>query len=424
MHKRAAAVVGMMWIVACGRPPEVVLPPAVTEPGEPVGASVSALIGAAGGTLSTPDGRLSLRFPAGALSADTTVRIQPITNTSPGGVGVAYLLEPEGQTFAAPVELTLHYGDADVEGSAPAFLSWSVQQPDGTWLTMDSSLDEGKKTRTVSTTHFSRWSAGIDILVRPTLAKVKTGYTQRLDVLTCRTTIGAKPRYVCSSTTTTFAANILGDWSVNGVPGGNTTVGTVRGPEFADYTAPQEVPSPSRVTLTATVTDSQGKLTAPLVAHVDVVDAKDYGGRYEFQQSQGSGVVTGSADFLWKRTRSTGDTASYVAEGTLNAHYAFSDCDPVDVIMQLDDSSSLTLYTATNIAFPRQHQFFLSAGAKAVTMNCGTPRKGTSTDLVLGFAVGVCNAPPFARWVDESVLSGDEDCNNTKSHWRFELFSP
>jgi hypothetical protein len=110
-------------------------------------------------------------------------------------------------------------------------------------------------------------------------------------VLTCRTTIGAKPRYVCSSTTTTFAANILGDWSVNGVPGGNTTVGTVRGPEFADYTAPQEVPSPSRVTLTATVTDSQGKLTAPLVAHVDVVDAKDYGGRYEFQQSQGSGVV-------------------------------------------------------------------------------------------------------------------------------------
>ncbi|MFZ5446062.1 MAG: hypothetical protein ACOZQL_39080 [Myxococcota bacterium] len=424
MHTRLVTAVVLVLAVSCGRPEEVVLPAAVTELGTPVGTPTSGVIGAAGGTLRTPDGRLEVRFPAGAVTSDTTVRIQPITNTSPGGVGTAYLLEPEGQTFGAPVELTLHYGDADVEGSAPEFLSWSLQQADGTWLTLDSTLDPAAKTRTVTTTHFSRWSPSLDIVVLPTLAKVKTGATKRFEVQTCRADVGTKWRYVCTPTWTTFAARVLGDWTVNGIAGGNATVGTVLGPEKVDYTAPNEVPNPSRVTLSATVTNSQGKLTAPLVMHVDIVGAKDYGGRYEFTQQQGDRVLTGSADLFWKRVESKPDTAGYTPTGQVDAHYTFSDCDPIDVVLQPDPSSKLQIYTEKNLALPKQHQFTLNASAANVTLSCGTPRKAVTTTLVLGFAVGVCNAPPFAQYTDEAVLSGDEECNGTKSHWRFELLSP
>ncbi len=58
----------------------------------------------------------------------------------------------------------------------------------------------------------------------------------------------------------TFSASMSGNltWSVNGVAGGNATVGTIvntatgAGPNTAVYSAPATVPSPNTVTVTAT----------------------------------------------------------------------------------------------------------------------------------------------------------------------------
>ena len=117
MRHFASAVV-VVVVLACGSPPEVAVAPTPTEIGTPIGAATSVVIGAAGGSVKTPDGRLTVTIPAGALAADTTIAIQPITNTSPGGAGVAYELLPDGQTFAVPAQLTLAYTDADVDSSA------------------------------------------------------------------------------------------------------------------------------------------------------------------------------------------------------------------------------------------------------------------------------------------------------------------
>jgi hypothetical protein len=76
--------------------------------GDPQGTATVQTIDAAGGSLTSADGRVTLDMPAGALSTATTVSIQPITNTTPNGLALNYRLEPEGTTFAVPVSLTFH----------------------------------------------------------------------------------------------------------------------------------------------------------------------------------------------------------------------------------------------------------------------------------------------------------------------------
>ncbi len=55
-------------------------PPDSTGFGISDGKLVSKLIGPAGGSMAADDGRVELIFPAGALTANTNISIQPITN--------------------------------------------------------------------------------------------------------------------------------------------------------------------------------------------------------------------------------------------------------------------------------------------------------------------------------------------------------
>ena len=74
-------------------------PPDSTGFGMPDGQLVSKEIGPAGGTIISDDGRVGLIFPADALTANTTISIQPITNLAPNGAGKAYDFEPSGIQF-------------------------------------------------------------------------------------------------------------------------------------------------------------------------------------------------------------------------------------------------------------------------------------------------------------------------------------
>lgn len=85
--------VGGLWGGGCSQP---------TAPG-------SAVIGAAGGKVTSADGKLTLEIPSGALSADTTISLTlapPVTGqllTLP----LAYTMKPDGLTFAKPVLASL-----------------------------------------------------------------------------------------------------------------------------------------------------------------------------------------------------------------------------------------------------------------------------------------------------------------------------
>src|SRR5450755_5139363 len=86
---------------------------AITAIGTPIGIPVTKTIGAAGGTIISADGRAELDIPAGALSSDLAISIQPITNECPNGAGVAYDFLPNGTKFLIPATLTIHYTDDD-----------------------------------------------------------------------------------------------------------------------------------------------------------------------------------------------------------------------------------------------------------------------------------------------------------------------
>ncbi|HLW42949.1 MAG TPA: hypothetical protein VKS00_00600, partial [Candidatus Acidoferrales bacterium] len=79
----------------------------------------------------------------------------------------------------------------------------------------------------------------VTVTVQPGAASVPLGQTQQF------------------TATVTGASSGQVNWSVNGVAGGNSVAGTVSSSGL--YTAPQSLPSPSNVTVTAT---SQAELSA------------------------------------------------------------------------------------------------------------------------------------------------------------------
>lgn len=157
------------------------LRPAVTAKGSPAGSIFTRVIGSAGGVVQSPDGQISVAVPAGALSVNTTIGIQAITNEAPLGAGHAYRLTPEGTVFAKPVKITMKYADG-----IPAPLVWVVtQKSDGTWLgDLSSEPDETTKTVSVQTTHFSDWATGrlIDLRLSPEKATLKVKQSLKLSI--------------------------------------------------------------------------------------------------------------------------------------------------------------------------------------------------------------------------------------------------
>jgi hypothetical protein len=75
----------------------------IAATGTATGTAVTKLIGMAGGTFVSADGRLTIDFPTGALDHDEMISIQPIGNTATGAAGVAYRITPH-LNFTAPVK--------------------------------------------------------------------------------------------------------------------------------------------------------------------------------------------------------------------------------------------------------------------------------------------------------------------------------
>ena len=106
--------------------------------------------------------------------------------------------------------------------TAPA----SVPSPATVTVTAASVLDAGRPG-----TSFVTVTAGIAVTVSPATANVRAGGTQALTVAVTNT------------------SNLNVTWQVNGIAGGNATVGAVSAAGL--YTAPVSIPSPATVTVTA-----------------------------------------------------------------------------------------------------------------------------------------------------------------------------
>ncbi|WP_276955118.1 hypothetical protein [Allomeiothermus silvanus] len=171
-----------LFLAACGgnggQPqPDPDPNPQPTPVGTPVGSPVSKVIGVAGGSLASVDGKITLEIPAGALTKDETVSIQEITNNAPGKFGKAFRLSPEGTTFAKPARITFTFTEEQLKG-APFEAMQVGYQKDGYWKAIKVvARDPAARTVTVETTHFSDWSPVPGAQLDPSMAHVKESGT-------------------------------------------------------------------------------------------------------------------------------------------------------------------------------------------------------------------------------------------------------
>lgn len=227
----------------------------------PVEIPSSASIGLAGGSIRSTDGRLTLKIPAGALAATTSLSIGNTANGAPQGVGSGYTLTPGGLSLAKPALLVFGYGSSDTEGSAPGSLGLAFQSGGEWYVATGGSADTAARTVTVSIpsttsaipgraatagpkqvdTVPQSWSPYTAFVMIPKKAALLQGKKVKFEVwVTGPSSSEAGQTVPAPRIVPSFAdPDAIYNWYANGVLLGNNVEGylTERGPD-AEYTAP------------------------------------------------------------------------------------------------------------------------------------------------------------------------------------------
>lgn len=403
------------------------------------GTIAKTVIGKAGGSLTSSDGLLKIDIPADALGADTQIEITSLTNMAHGRIGSAYRLAPDGQTFSLPVTLTLTYNNADLAGTAPEALGAAYQTSDGYWKWAGpATVDKNAKTVTISTTHFSDWSMVKGFQIQPPSKTVKTNESAALRVVYCfepeavTDTDGdiLQPLgYSCDASDMELAPllpiALVSNWSVNGVAGGNSTIGTVSGSDAsATYTAPSSKPNPNTVAVSAEV-DMGTKGKTLVVSNITITEDNTYTGSIDFDLAPlgGEYTITGNAQVTWTQFEDLGDVRRYLPSGTITADISMQNCDPLHTTVPIHTSETLVVYTSSNYAFPNHYQFVI-VGDGTFTLQCGNPRTPvTMPGSTINIAVGPYGSCAFPQFTVEDILSGGPwscaDVNVQSATWNF-----
>lgn len=345
MHSVSKVVVAAvcMVFVACGPPTgsntpkpivltELPTKAAVTPVGTVVDEPTTAMIGAAGGSLTTTDGMITITVEPGTVPDGTLFSAQPITNHSPGGFGTAFRLsKPASVTFAKPVSLSFRYLPSDLNGTAPSYLRIATQRPNGTWRALTPTIDMAKQTMTVTTTTFSDWGPMKGLQVIPYNAEVRTKKQLQMYLKYCRgkeypdpenpgETLSGIGIGECTKTGLIEVRN----WAVNGTTGGNATVGTIVGKGgTAVFTAPEKVPSPDTVTVSVELPDLDSFQKEIVLTNVRIVEFDGYVGNFRARV----------------RATSSGETITMISTAKLrfNRTYSDSSSSGYDLSPQSDD---------------------------------------------------------------------------------------
>jgi hypothetical protein len=233
---------------------------AVTEIGVPLGPPIIADIGPSGGVITSADEVLTVTVPPGAVTTNTTFSVQPVEDFCPGGMG-SYRLLPEGMTFAAPVTITFHYTEEDLEGTLSELLDIAYQETDQIWYALSGViLDEQSRTISVDVTHFTDWALASSLRIQPrspAIPVVEKGATYKLHLEGIKHTSAKSLPGDLVLLPRKYPATFPATWYVNGVPNGNSNVGTISADNnnHVTYHAPDNVPANNPVLVSAELTD-------------------------------------------------------------------------------------------------------------------------------------------------------------------------
>jgi len=212
------------------------------------------------------------------FTSATQVGIQPITNTAPNGVGVAYRLTPEGSMFSQAVTVKFHLNGTQMMGLDSTFIA--SQHADGLWYSQpQQTRDVATQTVSVPAHHFSDWSIAQNVRLSPEQTRVKAtqnaSFQAVIEVGESDDDPIANPvsGEVKMSDPVPLDDQIQGNrsWQVNAVAGGNNQVGRVvdsKNGSVGNFTAPVTPPNPSEVTVTITVQLGNAKAIGAAVADI------------------------------------------------------------------------------------------------------------------------------------------------------------
>lgn len=227
-----------------GSPEEPAVKAAITATGTADGTPVTQTIGSAGGTIVSGDSSFELVIPAGALTTNTAITIQPITNEAPNGRRKAYRCSPDGLQFAQNITVKFHYTAEDAAKTKPEYMLIAFQKTDKSWQVLEPvGNDIGNRVLTVPVNHFTDFSAFDIMRIVPPELHLKTGQTGHFQISYAR---------ILSQNALKLLAelqDVVDVWKVNGVQGGNSTFGTIA--QNGEYTAPAAIPSTNPVTISA-----------------------------------------------------------------------------------------------------------------------------------------------------------------------------
>lgn len=124
-----------------------------------------AVVGPAGGSFSSTDGRVEVAVPAGAVSSDIRLSVAPRQNVlASENVGAAWEFGPSGTQFAQPVRLRLRFDRDDFEEGTDLTRLLLARLEGGTWVPRGESVSVNAATGELqgSVRSFSTWGIVAD----------------------------------------------------------------------------------------------------------------------------------------------------------------------------------------------------------------------------------------------------------------------
>jgi hypothetical protein len=423
-----------------------------TPVGESLGIAVAATIGPAGGAITTDSGELTLTIPRGALTDNVEIAIESIESMAPGSLADAYRMTPDGQAFDAPVTLRFAYTDFDLMGAPPEALGIATQNADGSWQWLDGLVvDTNAETISATTTHFTDYAPVTGFQIRPFYRKLKPGESSRIVVDECfeNTEFGFESLDELAQLPTDLSARqlpegqfttsircredsnngvlpgplvsvgtrVAGGWSVNGIAGGNGALGTIVGSAdqvYATYTAPDSVPDPNTVTVSADVPwGDKGKLVVTGLIEIDDTEELGYEGELRYTDS-GRGVsISVIGNIIWVDNGPGSNLLSktFVTETVVDAKIQLEGCNLFNRPVTINGSMYF------NVPADGRYSFALGTSYDDAVLSCNGIPLPYSVMIMSPPCEGVSEAPLLGA---EDVLSGAVSCGSGRSlRWNF-----